>query len=240
METNTFLLCILALVALYVMYRCTCSQEDLTNVGGANDADYNEDSMEHDTLTIDDESVALEPHSDETDMQIRKKFMTRDGAKDGRYKYSNYVSGKRGQNYKEKALDFIDESNNLMQNGAMASDEYVGADESQDKYAKYAPEAHQNKRNKFNANEIFNSNNYLPNDKSVNPDWFDVVPDAISVKNRHLINVSKPIGINTIGSSLRNPTHDIRGDIANPKFVISPWNQSTIEMDTNLKSLCNN
>ena len=64
------------------------------------------------------------------------------------------------------------------------------------------------------------------------------MPDAISVKNRHLINISKPIGVNTIGTSLRNPSHDIRGTPSCPKFVISPWLQSSIEPDHNLKGLC--
>lgn len=33
-------------------------------------------------------------------------------------------------------------------------------------------------------------------------------------------------GINTIGSSLKNPTYDIRGNIPNPKFAVSPWGNS--------------
>ena len=44
--------------------------------------------------------------------------------------------------------------------------------------------------------------------------------------------------VTTINCTLKNPSHDIRGTIANPKFVVSPWMQSTIEPDNNLKSLC--
>ena len=64
------------------------------------------------------------------------------------------------------------------------------------------------------------------------PDCFDV-SDYINAKNRHLINVSKPIapiGVNTICSTSGN--YDIKGIPPNPKFVVSPWINSTIEPDT--------
>lgn len=84
--------------------------------------------------------------------------------------------------------------------------------------------------NKYKTNDIFNSQDYLPSANSF-PDWFDILPESIIVKN-------KPIGINTIGSSLKTPTYDIQGPPPCPKFVISPWLHSTIEPDTNFKSLC--
>ena len=76
---------------------------------------------------------------------------------------------------------------------------------------------------------------YLP--QEVNDDWFEVQPEPISVKNRHLINITTPIGVNTIGTSLRNASWDIRGTPACPKYVVSPFLNSSIEPDTNLKPL---
>ncbi len=70
-----------------------------------------------------------------------------------------------------------------------------------------------------------------------NNDWFDQVPEPINVKNRNLINISRPIGVNTIGNSLRNPSLDIRGSPPCPKSVVSPFLNSTIEPDINIKSL---
>jgi hypothetical protein len=84
--------------------------------------------------------------------------------------------------------------------------------------------------------EIFNIHNYLPQES--NKDWFEVMPEPVSVKNRHLINISRHVGVNTIGSSLRNPSYDIRGSVPCPKMVVSPWLQTTIEPDINIKSLC--
>ena len=65
------------------------------------------------------------------------------------------------------------------------------------------------------------------------------MPEAISVKNRHLINVTRAVGINTVGTSHKNGSYDLRGNPPCPKFVVSPWLQSSIEPDLNIKGLCN-
>lgn len=84
--------------------------------------------------------------------------------------------------------------------------------------------------------DMYNVNNLLPQER--HDDWFEVIEEPISVKNRHLMSLQRPIGINSIGESLRNATHDLRPAPVNPKFVTGPWMQSTIEPDYNTKSLC--
>ncbi len=37
---------------------------------------------------------------------------------------------------------------------------------------------------------------------------------------------------------MKNASYDIRGAVAVPKFSISPFNNSTIEPDYNIKPLC--
>ena len=80
----------------------------------------------------------------------------------------------------------------------------------------------------------------LPDASSKQDGWFEdagemELDDAalISVKAGH------HIGVNTVGQTLRNATYDLRGTIPNPKSVVSPWMNSTIEPDTNIKSWCN-
>ena len=87
--------------------------------------------------------------------------------------------------------------------------------------------------------ELFDINKMLP--QEVEEDWFDVEPlqTTKKIKGTHLIHPKVHMGVNTVGSSLRNATHDIRGDIPNPKINVSPWNNSTIEPDTNIKGICN-
>jgi|SRR5271154_4245946 len=95
------------------------------------------------------------------------------------------------------------------------------------------------KRTPDDVRELFDINKMLP--QEVMEDWFDVEPllTTKKIKGTHLIHPKVHMGVNTVGSSLRNGTHDIRGDIANPKINVSPWNNSSIEPDTNLKGICN-
>ena len=93
----------------------------------------------------------------------------------------------------------------------------------------------------LNKNNVttYNSKDILP--KEVNNEWFDT--DFSQAKNNvnddKLINTDRyVIGVNTVGQSLKNASYDIRGTIPNPKFSVSPWNNSTYEPDYNLKPLC--
>ncbi|XWV25243.1 hypothetical protein QJ856_gp0529 [Tupanvirus deep ocean] len=87
--------------------------------------------------------------------------------------------------------------------------------------------------------DLFDVNKMLP--QEIEEDWFDVEPlqSTKKIKGTHLIHPKVHMGVNTVGSSLRNGTHDIRGDIPNPKINISPFLNSTIEPDTNIKGFCN-
>ena len=93
----------------------------------------------------------------------------------------------------------------------------------------------------FNKNnqDKYDSTEYLPVD--VNNDWFetDFTSAKYNINDESLIETKKFIhGVNTVGQSLKNASYDIRGTIANPKFTVSPWNNSTYEADHNLKPLC--
>jgi len=77
--------------------------------------------------------------------------------------------------------------------------------------------------------------------QEVEQDWFDAEPLLTTKKIRgtHLLHPKVHMGVDTVGESLKNATHDLRGDVAVPKIRVSPWNNSTIEPDTNLKGICN-
>lgn len=94
------------------------------------------------------------------------------------------------------------------------------------------------KRTPDDVKDLFDINKMLP--QEIEEDWFDVEPlqSTKKIRGTHLIHPMKHMGVNTVGSSLKNATHDIRGDIPNPKINVSPWNNSTIEPDTNIKGLC--
>ena len=93
----------------------------------------------------------------------------------------------------------------------------------------------------FNKNYLksYDSKNYLP--QEVNDEWFDTDFSQAknNIENGNLINTDKyVIGVDTVGQSLKNASWDLRGTIVNPKFNVSPWNNSTYEADYNIKPLC--
>lgn len=169
--------------------------------------------------------------SNDENKRLKHKTRSKNAARLGKYKRSNYKDGKRGQDV-EDIDKFFNDNNSLVKEGQLGNDSYEGRDETGDKYATYRA----GPKKALTDDDIFKSENYLP--KESNKDWFEVMPEPISIKNRHLINVSRPVGVNTIGNSLRNASYDLRGTPACPKFVVSPWMQSTIEPDYNIKGLC--
>lgn len=88
-------------------------------------------------------------------------------------------------------------------------------------------------------NQKYDAKDFLP--KEINDQWFDTdfSQAKFNLADDKLINTDRyVIGINTVGQSLKNASYDIRGTVPNPKYTISPWNNSTYEPDFNIKPLC--
>lgn len=86
---------------------------------------------------------------------------------------------------------------------------------------------------------IFDSNKLLPNEAMDEADdpWFTVNPQAVNIQNSHLIDPSIFHGINSIGTSHKNGSLDLRPEPPCPKMIVAPWNQSSIEPDFNIKPM---
>ena len=112
-----------------------------------------------------------------------------------------------------------------------SDDEYDCRDFSykKNKYSKRTPD---------DIKDLFNLEAMLPQEDE---GWFDTVPinNTKKIRGTHLIHPKIHMGTNTVGNSRKNGTHDIRGDIPNPKISVAPWNNSTIEPDPNARGLCN-
>ena len=68
----------------------------------------------------------------------------------------------------------------------------------------------------------------LPSDN--NNEWSSVMPNN-DLKNVGMLNAGHHVGINTVGSSLRNPNLQIRSEPVIPQTNIGPWNNTTMEAD---------
>lgn len=168
---------------------------------------------------------------------LKSKFQGRNTVQNG-FKRVSYSGDRRGSLGPSDWTQYFDHNNDVIGNSQTGeNDKFLPVDESTGSFAvfKSTGRATCGSNQNCEPEDLFDVDKYLP--QEVNDDWFEVQPEPISVKNRHLINITKPIGINTIGSSLKNSSYDIRGSPACPKFVVAPWLQSSIEPDVNLKPL---
>ncbi len=75
----------------------------------------------------------------------------------------------------------------------------------------------------------------LPKD-AANSKWAQVNPAGQGdVKDQNFLTASYLTGINTVGQTLRNANYQLRSEPLNPRFNVGPWNQTTIEGDSNRK-----
>ena len=81
---------------------------------------------------------------------------------------------------------------------------------------------------------LYDVNALLPKKKK---QWFDVVENEITNNDTNLVNVAKFVGVDTIGSSMKNATLDIRGSPPCPKYNVSVWNNSSYDPDHNTRGI---
>ncbi len=68
--------------------------------------------------------------------------------------------------------------------------------------------------------------------KDVNSEWSQIHPRGSGqLQNINLLSAGALIGINTVGSTLRNPNLQLRSEPANPQTYNGPWMNSTIQPD---------
>lgn len=163
------------------------------------------------------------------DDTFQKRMKSRNSSK-GEYKYSSYSGNKRQS--ESSSLDKFFEGNHPNDNNGS---ELTGIIEG-DKYAAYLSDGGSKK---LSDKEKFDPSALLPKEK--NGEWFDDPHESTNIKSTHLINIYRPVGVNTIHTTLKNASHDIRGTPANPKYPVSPWGNSSYEPDTNINNntLCN-
>lgn len=78
----------------------------------------------------------------------------------------------------------------------------------------------------------------MPNMDAINSQFVQMNPlGQGDVSSQNFLTAGYHIGINTQGQSLRNPNLSLRSEPPNPREIVSPWNQSTIEPDLNRRPL---
>jgi hypothetical protein len=202
--------------------------DDINSNGSSSNSNSNSDSNSNS-----ESEPSISNNSDNShlssDQKIRNKFVTRDSAKKGRYKRSNYASGNRDQKSND-LNNFFKVQDPFSRNG---TNDFTGIDEAGGNHASYVP----GRQTKLSEQEKFDAAALLP-DETSGQEWFQNAYSSTSVKNKHLINIFRPVGVNTIQGTLKNPSLDIRGNEICPKAVISPFLNSSYEPDNNIRGLC--
>lgn len=232
--SNTHILIgVLIIIALYVLY--FVNMKPVHNVGSVDNKSQQPGNVDDliDNLTADEN--AKHPITSDTEPiegDILRKFKWKNEAAKGTVSNS-YRDNQRGATDVSEWDQFYNgNSDQINDSYARNNDGFQPVDETGGNAATYSSTGNK----KMTPDQLFKVDELLP--QEVNNNWFEVMPEPIKVKNRHLINVTRPVGVNTIGTSLKNPSYDIRGTPPCPKFVASPWLQSSIEPDVNNKGLC--
>jgi len=84
--------------------------------------------------------------------------------------------------------------------------------------------------NADSVNTRMTPNELLPSQRD--NEWSSLHPASDDLTNVNLLSAGQIIGINTVGSSMRNANLQLRSEYPIPKQRMGPWNESTIETDT--------
>jgi hypothetical protein len=224
----------LVLIALYLIYKQKEGAESVSaNTVNDKESSDNETVSHSETVSHESSLSSVIREDDKTipknesDKTLIKKMTHKDSAKHGEYKKVSYAGNVRDQSGTQNLDDFFDIGNPLNEN---ENADYYPNDEG-NALAAYSGSP----RKELSDEEKFNASALLP--KEEKQDWFDdVTPQKI--KNRHLINIYRPIGVNTVITSRKNPSLDLRGNPVNPKTFVSPFLNSSIEPDVNARGIC--
>ena len=94
------------------------------------------------------------------------------------------------------------------------------------------------KKEGYTTQSVANPSDLLPKDE--NSDFAALNPSSMNkgdVLMPDLLQAGHHVGVDTVGQSLRNANLQIRSEPANPQVKVSPWQQTTIEPDTNRRPL---
>lgn len=224
-QTKLLILVVIFGVFVYFFTKSNNNNEPMTN----DDASALPQQVNHvQNVSDSGESVIAKGSNDTTEEDSVKRYMdkfkTRNSAPEGQYAFSTFSHGRRGG---ASNLDKFFEGNHpLDQKNGFACDDV------EETHARYVSGG----QKKLRDVDKFDVDAMLPREQ--NKDWFDDPYQPTTIKNAHMINIYRPIGVNTIGSSMKNASRDLRGDTyKNPRLPqVSPWMNSSIQPDDNIRS----
>jgi len=224
---------LLIVIGFAIYYLTTPSKETkpIKNIGTVDSDDSNNKS--DDNTQVESEVVSTPQQTQNVEQE---QVISEDDSKG----IISEVEQELENNYSEKKVAEVPQEVNTQLNSFKPNTTEGGAN-IEKAFNRPVPDGTETNAINFNRNYLkkYDSKNYLP--QEINDEWFDT--DFTQAKNKlnsdNLINTEKyVIGVDTVGQSLKNASWDLRGTVANPKYNVSPWLNSTYEPDYNIKPLC--
>jgi hypothetical protein len=220
-DSNKILILILLVgLVIYLLSGSNKKSEPIHNQGSL------QQSLTNSLKNTDTESLPNNTDNSSTDSSSGSGNSLAKNIVSNNFKTVNYADGDRNQ---VSNLDnFFTNENPLDQ----PSNGFVSSSDGNN-YASYTTGSGEKQQD----DDKFDSSALLPQEQK---DWFDDPQAKKGINSPHLINIYRPTAMNTVQTTLKNASWDIRGAPPNPKYVVSPWGNSSYEPDTNLKngSLC--
>lgn len=227
-RTKIFIL--VAIIGVLIYFFIQSNSDDATPNEGSLTQNVTNSEEDENVQVVDNDGVTECADDEDCNDKALAKFKSRNSAPCGQFAYSSYADAKRGGRASD--LDKFFEGNHPLDksSGFVPSDDDGG-----DNHARYVGGKCRKKMNDIDKYKI---DEMLPRED--NKDWFDNPYEGAAIKSPHLISVYRPIGVNTIGSSMKLANRDIRARPIAPKTFTSPWLNSSVEPDTNIRegALC--
>lgn len=147
--------------------------------------------------------------------------------------FTNFVSEEQQNSLSLPQPSDSFRTNNISNNNA-AIVEPISSDDSEYKPVNYEKSKLPNDcfpKDKLTAEDLLPKN-------AANSKWAQVNPAGQGeLKNHNFLTAGYHVGVNTVGSTLRNANMQLRSEPPNPQMKVSPWNQTTINPDLNRRPL---
>jgi hypothetical protein len=145
------------------------------------------------------------------------------------------------KNYKQEKINNLASSDNLTYKDGMENVVRPAEEISKNETYKIVDQNVSDNKNSFSLNDNQVPNDCFPKDQlnpaellpaDANSIWAQVNPNGQGeLGDQNFLNAGYHVGINTVGSSMRNANLGLRSEPPNPQVAVGPWMQSTIQPD---------
>jgi len=131
----------------------------------------------------------------------------------------------------QAAEQAVESANELIEEQAAEEASHVQPSDEVTDIGAEVPATEENAPSQLTAKDLLPANDEADIWAETNPEGEGIVSD------KNFLNAGYHIGVDTVGQSLRNANYGLRSEPPNPREVVSPWMNTTIDADNNRRPL---